>query len=109
MVENDVEVEWKIEYKQEITKKQQHQCVYEVSIDTCPSNKVFIINIITITLMTQLTVVKSSLLTHKDFTFNGETPQMALVQREHSNGQCPSFPNVFASPLFSNEFLGTVI
>ena len=44
--------------------------------------------------MTQLTIVKSSLLIHKDFTFDDKTPQMALIQREHSNGQCPNFPNV---------------
>ena len=48
--------------------------------------------------MTQLTLVKSSLLTHKGFTFNGETPQMTLIQEENSNGQCPSFSSVFASP-----------
>ena len=41
--------------------------------------KYHIINIITITLMTQLTIVKSSLLIHKGFTFNGETTQMALI------------------------------
>ena len=70
-----------------------------------PQIKYLIINIITITLMTQLTIVKSSLLTHKGFTFNGETPQMALIQREHSNGQCPSFPNVFASPLAFSDVL----
>ena len=55
--------------------------------------------------MTQLTIVKSSLLTHKGFTFNGETPQVALIQREHSNGHCPSFLNVFASPLTSSNVL----
>ena len=64
-----------------------------------PQIKYLIINIINITLMTQLSVVKSSLLTHKGFTFDGKTPQMALIQQEHSNGQCPSFPNVFASRL----------
>ena len=55
--------------------------------------------------MTQLTIAKSSLLTHKDFTFNGETSQMALIQRKHSNGQCPSFSNVFVSPLTSSDVL----
>ena len=88
----------KTEHKQEkIINKQ--QCVYEVSNDTSPQIKYLIINIINITLMTQLTIVKSSLLTHESFTFNGETPQMALIQGEHSNGQCPSFSSVFASPL----------
>ena len=48
--------------------------------------------------MTQLTLVKSSLFTHKGFTFTGETPQMALIQGENSNGQCPNFSSVFASP-----------
>ena len=66
-----------------------------------PQIKYLIINIIIITLITQLTIVKSSLLTHKGFTFSGETPQMALIQRGHSNGQCPSFSSVFASPLTS--------
>ena len=55
--------------------------------------------------MTQVTIVKSSLLTHKCFTFNCETPQMILIQRKHSNGQCPNFSNVFASPLASNDVL----
>ena len=53
--------------------------------------------------MTQLTIVKSTLLTHKGFTFNSETPQMALVERKHSNGQCPSFSSVFASPHASSD------
>ena len=55
--------------------------------------------------MTQLTVVKSSLLTHIGFTFNGETPQITLIQRKQSNGQCPSFSNVFVSPLTSSDVL----
>ena len=55
--------------------------------------------------MTQLAIVKSLLLTHKGFTFNGETPQMALIQRKHSNGQCLRFSNVFASPLTPNDVL----
>ena len=46
-----------------------------------PQIKYLIINIFNSTLMTQLTIVKSSLLTHKGFTFNGETPQMPLIQR----------------------------
>ena len=54
--------------------------------------------------MTQLTIVKSSLLIHKG-TFIGETPQMALIQTKPSNGQCPSFSNVFASPLTSSDVL----
>ena len=45
-----------------------------------PQIKYLIINIISITLMTQLTIVKSTLLNHKGFTFNGETPQMALIK-----------------------------
>ena len=53
--------------------------------------------------MPQLTIVKSSLLIHKGFTFNGETPQIALIQRKHSNGQCPSLSSVFASPHTSNN------
>ena len=55
--------------------------------------------------MTQLTIFKSSLLTHKGFTFKGETPQMTLIQREHANSQCPSFSNVFVSPLTSSDVL----
>ena len=55
--------------------------------------------------MTQLMLVKSSLLTHKGLTFNGETPQMALIQGEYSNGRCPSFSSVFASPLTPSNVL----
>ena len=64
------------------TQQQSIQCVYEVSNDTFPEIKYLIINIISITLMTQLKIVKSSLLTYKGFTFNGKTPQMALIQRK---------------------------
>ena len=67
--------------------------------------KYHIINIISITLMTQVTIVKSSPLTHKGFTFNGEIPQMTLIKRKHYNGQCPSFSNVFVSPLTSSDVL----
>ena len=78
-------------------------------MDTSPQNKYLLINIISITLIIQLTIVKSSLLTHKGFNFNGETPQMALIQRKHSNGQCPSFLYISASPLISNDVLRPLI
>ena len=51
-----------------------------------PQIEYLIINIISITLITQLIIVKSSLLTHKGFPFNGKTPQMALIQKKHYNG-----------------------
>ena len=77
----------KTEHKQEkIINKQ--QCVYEVSNDTSPQIKYLIINIINITLMTQLTIVK-----------------VALIQGEHSNDQYPNFSSVFASPFTPSNVL----
>ena len=49
--------------------------------------------------MTQLTIVKRSLLTHKGFTFDGETPTYDTNTRKHSNRQCPNFSNVCVSSL----------
>ena len=44
--------------------------------------------------MTQLTIIDSSLLTHKGFIFNGETPQMAL------NKENTLMANVLASLMY---------
>ena len=104
MVENNVEDEWK---NRALNKRHnKHNNVFMRYLIIPPLKiKYLIINIILITLMTQLTIVKSSLLTHKGFTFNGETPRMTLIQRKHFNGQCPSFSNVFASPLTTSDVL----